>query len=104
MQKILFVLIFLSSILFNFVLSQSKRSLTSLEFDKSNWSFDSTNGVYYQIGIVYCTNPVSTEHQSMAIYVPKEYLTCSSQDSEKYNCEINISGKKELIPLQMLLL
>ena len=82
MQKTLSVLIFLSSILLNFVLSQSKRSLTSLEFDKSNWSFDSTNDIYYQIGSSYFTNPVSTEHQSMAIYIPKEYLTCSSKDSE----------------------
>ena len=94
MQKIFSVLILLSFTLLNFVLSQSKRSLTSLELDKSNWSFDSTNGVYYQIDVAYCTNQVSPQHQSMAIYVPQEYLTCTAQESEKYNCLINLSGQK----------
>ena len=50
MKRIFSVLILLSFILLNFVHSQSKRSLDSLEFDNSNWSLDSTNGVYYQIG------------------------------------------------------
>jgi len=74
MKRIFSVLILLSFILLNFVLSQSKRSLDySLEFDNSNWSLDSTNGVYYQIGLVYCKNPVNTDYQTMAIYVPQEY-------------------------------
>ena len=70
MKRIFSVLILLSFILLNFVHSQSKRSLDSLEFDNSNWSLDSTNGVYYQIGLVYCNNPVNTDYQSMAIYIP----------------------------------
>jgi len=94
MQRIFSVLILLSLTLLNFVHSQSIRSLDSLEFDNSNWSLDSTNGVYYQIGIVYCNNPVNTDYQSMAIYIPKEYLTCTSPQEGKYDCEINISGKK----------
>ena len=65
----------------------------SLTFDKANWSYDSTNGVYYQIGVVYCTNPVSTTHQSLGIYVPKEYMTCTSS-SGTYTCSINSSGTK----------
>ena len=93
-MKIIFSdLILLYFILFNLVHSQSKRSLDSLDFDNSNWSLDSTNGVYYQIGIVYCTKAVNTAYQSMAIYVPQEYLTCS-QTSGKYKCEINTSGQK----------
>ena len=94
MQRIFSVLILLSLTLLNFVHSQSRRSLDSLEFDNSNWSLDSTNGVYYQIGIVYCNNPVNTDYQSMAIYIPKEYLTCTNPQEGKYDCEINISGKK----------
>ena len=65
----------------------------SLTFDKANWSYDSTNGVYYQIGVVYCTNPVSTTHQSLGIYVPKEYMACTSS-SGTYTCSINSSGTK----------
>ena len=96
MPKIFSFLILLSLILFNLVVySQSKLSLDSLDFDNSNWNFDSTNGVYYQMGIVYCTKAVNTDYQSMAIYIPKEYLTCSeTQTSGKYNCEKKTSGKK----------
>ena len=75
--------------------SELKRNLEdyTLKFDSSNWSYDSTNGVYYQIGVYYCTKPVSTSHQSLGIYVPAEYMTCS-ESSGKYTCEINPSGTK----------
>ena len=66
---------------------------TTLEFDNSKWSYDSTNNVYYQLGIKYCTNVVSTDYQTMGFYVPGEFLTCT-QSGSLYNCEINKSGKK----------
>ena len=90
--SILFIILTLSS---NFHCSNLKRYLDeySLTFDNSNWSYDSTNGVYYQIGVYYCTKPVSTTHQSLGIYVPSEYMTCS-ESSGKYTCSINSSGTK----------
>jgi len=65
----------------------------SLTFDNSAWSYDSTNGVYYQIGNVYCTTPVNTDYQSLGIYVPQEYMTCTSS-GDSYSCTINSSGTK----------
>lgn len=73
------------SILFIFLALISNLSLTnqkaeesySLNFNNANWSFDSTNRVYYQIGVVYITNPVNIEYQSLGIYVPSEYMTCT---------------------------
>ena len=64
----------------------------SLSFDNTNWSYDSTNGVYYQIGVVYCTNPATTDYNSLGIYVPANYLSCSSSSSGKYTCTVNSSG------------
>ena len=93
MSQIFSVLLF-SFIIFSNINYSTEKLENSLDFDKSNWSFDSTNGVYYQIGVVYCTNTTNTDYQSFGIYVPKEYLTCT-QSGEKYNCEINSSGKKE---------
>ena len=40
----------------------------SLDFDNNNWNYDSENGVFYQIGLVYCTKPVNTDYQSLSIY------------------------------------
>ena len=74
--------------------TKNKRHLTSysLSFDNTNWSYDSTNGVYYQIGIVYCTNPASTDYNSLGIYVPENYLSCTSSSSSKYSCTVNSGG------------
>ena len=93
MSRIISVLFF-SFIIFSNINFSTEKLESTLDFDKSNWSFDSANGVYYQIGVVYCTSPTNTDYQSLGIYVPKEYLTCT-QSGEKYSCEINSSGKKD---------
>ena len=87
-------ILFLILILFNNTLLKVESNYT-LDFDSKNWSYDSTNKVYYQIGVVYCTSPVDTNYQSLGIYVPEEYLVCSNVN-EKYDCKINSSGKKGL--------
>ena len=89
------------SILFIFLALISNLSLTiqkveesySLNFNNANWSFDSTNRVYYQIGVVYITNPVNIEYQSLGIYVPSEYMICL-ENSGKYKCSVYPSGKR----------
>ena len=93
MSRIFSILIFAFIFFSNISYSEQKLFEYSLNFDKSKWSYNATDGVYYQIGVVYCTKPVNIEYQSFGIYVPKEYLTCS-ESSGKYNCEINSSGKK----------
>ncbi len=81
-------------LLFSFFLSTNQKiELSSLEFNSDNWELDSENGVYYQLQLEYCTKISSSTYQSMGIYVPKEYLTCS-ENSGKYKCEVNKSGKK----------
>ena len=90
----IFSVLFFSFIIFSNINFSLEKLESTLDFDKTNWSFDSTNGVYYQIGVVYCLNTTNTDYQSFGIYVPKEYLTCT-QSGEKYSCEINSSGKKE---------
>ena len=93
MPRIIPVLTFITIIFSNILYSEQKLEEYTLNFDKANWSLDQTNGVYYQIGVVYCTNPVDTSYQSFGIYVPKEYLTCT-QSNDKYSCDINSSGIK----------
>jgi len=73
--------------------SPSKRNLASLTLSTSNWSYDSSNNVYYQIGVTYCTTPASTTYETLGIYVPGEYMSCT-QGSSTYTCSINSSGKK----------
>ena len=90
-NSILFIYLVLFS---QFNSTPTKRHLDySLTLDSTNWSYDSTNNVYYQIGVAYCTSPVSTDYESLGIYVPGEYMTCTSSGST-YSCSINSSGTK----------
>ena len=95
MRRINSILFLLLIIWQNIKCSQIKRQLDeyTLTFDNTNWSYDSTNGIYYQIGVYYCTNPVATNYQSLGIYIPEEYMTCTSS-SGTYTCAINSSGTK----------
>ena len=95
MTKLINSILFIFLIIFsNFNCSPVKRKLDySLTLSTSNWSYDSTNNVYYQIGLVYCTIPASTTYESLGIYIPGEYMTCT-KGSSTYTCSINSSGKK----------
>lgn len=68
----------------------SSKHIASLNFNSDNWSYDSDNNVYYQIGVDYVQNVVSSDYQSFGIYVPGEYLDCT-KNGDKYSCRIDNS-------------
>ena len=90
-KSILYIYLILFSTINSFPLK--KRKLASLTLDNSNWNYDSTNNVYYQIGVTYCTSPASETYETLGIYIPGEYMTCT-QGSSTYTCSINSSGTK----------
>ena len=59
-----------------------------LTIDNSNWNYDEENNIYYQLGIVYCTNPETTEYESLGIFVPGEYFTANENDNGTYTCSV----------------
>lgn len=65
----------------------------SLDLDDSKWNYDETNNVYYQIGVVYCTNPETTDYESLGIYVPGDYFNGTKNSDGTYTCTINTSNK-----------
>jgi len=62
---------------------------TSLAIDTTAWSYDSTNKVYYQIGISYCADPATTTYETLGIYVPGSYMTGTSNGDGTYTCTVN---------------
>ena len=87
-------ILFIYLVLFSSIISSpTKTKVLSLTLSNSNWSYDSSNNVYYQKGIAYCQNPASITFETLGIYVPGEYMTCT-QGSSTYTCSINSSGKK----------
>lgn len=63
-----------------------------LTFDNTKWNYNEEDGVYWQIGVVYCEDPADTTYESLGIYVPKDYMTATENADGTYTCQINESG------------
>ncbi len=64
-----------------------------LAINMNNWSYDETNDIYYQIGLVYCLNPKDTAYESCGIYVPGKYFDATKNSDGTYKCELKDDGK-----------
>ena len=65
----------------------------ALTLDNTAWQYDSTNDVYWQIGLGYCSTPATTDYETMGIYVPGKYFTGKvNSDGTTYTCTINSAG------------
>lgn len=60
-----------------------------LSINMNNWKYDAENDIYYQLGLVYCTNPETIEHESLAIYVPGKYFDATDNKNSTYTCKVN---------------
>lgn len=60
--------------------------------DNSKWNYNSDDNVYYQLGIVYCSSPADSNYENLAVFVPGDYMTASSNGDGTYTCSINDSA------------
>jgi hypothetical protein len=76
--------------------SGSAASLTPVTKDSTattGWSFDSTNNVYYRLGIKEGTAIVNSTYETMAILIPGAYFTGTKDSDGTYSCVVNATGK-----------
>lgn len=66
--------------------------IAALTFNNSAWNYDADNDVYWQIGVVYVTNPETTEYESLGIYVPGAYMTATDNGDGTYTATLNAEG------------
>lgn len=71
------------------VSAQASTATDPLALDNTAWQYDAENNVYWQIGIIYVSNPASTEYESLGIYVPGEYLTATDNGDGTYTATLN---------------
>ncbi len=63
--------------------------------DMSAWNLDEANGVWWQVGVAYCTNPATTDYETLGIYVPQAYMTgTANADGATYTCALNTAGQQ----------
>lgn len=66
--------------------------LDSLTLDSSAWNYDPEYGVYWQIGVPYCTMPESLTYETLGVYVPEAYFTAQDNGDGTYTCTVNETG------------
>lgn len=67
--------------------------VTSLaKIDNTKWQYNEEDGVYWQVGIQYCANPVNTEYETLGIFVPAAYMNATDNGDGTYTCSINNSA------------
>ncbi|MCD8215605.1 MAG: hypothetical protein LUC97_08210 [Clostridiales bacterium] len=69
------------------VISEADLSDDELAFDSDVWQYDSSYDVYYQTGVVYCSEPYDTSYESFGIYVPGDYMTMTKNSDGTYSFE-----------------
>ena len=67
-------------------------SPNDLHLSTTSWRYDSDNNVYYQLGLVYASQPADVTYESLGIFVPGAYLSCTSAGDDLYSCTPNNSG------------
>ena len=64
-----------------------------LTINMNNWSYDETNDIYYQIGLIYCAEPEASDYESCGIYVPGKYFDGTKNENGTYTCTVNDNEK-----------
>lgn len=85
----LFVLANLMVLLTITGVSAQENVSVNLTFDNTAWQYDADNNVYWQIGVVYVSNPAATDYESLGIYVPGEYLTATDSGDGTVTAVLN---------------
>ena len=99
-HKILIILLIFSLLIIgglylskgNNIINQHNTNTTELTqkltINMNEWKYDSENDIYYQLGLVYCTNPETTEYESLGIYVPGKYFDAKDNGNGTYTCTL----------------
>ncbi len=66
----------------------------SLAFNNAAWNYDADNDVFWQVGVVYCEHPATTEYESLGIYVPGAYFNGTENGDGTYTCSVNETGSE----------
>ena len=60
----------------------------SLTFDNAAWQYDEINDIYWQVGVVYVSNPASLDYETLGIYVPGAYLEATANGDGTYTASV----------------
>ena len=71
----------------------SETGAPSLSLDMSAWNLDADNGVWWQVGVSYCTKPAAQNYETLGIYVPQAYMSGEQNADGTYSCTLSPDGE-----------
>ncbi len=73
-------------------ISSREIKTTLSKIDNTKWKYNSSDNVYYQIGISYAANKTS-DNQTLSIFIPGDYLTTTDNGDGTYTATLNNNAK-----------
>ncbi len=53
------------------------------------WQYESSEDIYYIVGLYYCSNPAEESYEQMGIFVPGAYMNATENSDGTYTCTID---------------
>ncbi|MCD8157865.1 MAG: copper amine oxidase N-terminal domain-containing protein [Clostridiales bacterium] len=63
------------------------------KIDSTKWQYNEESGVYWQIGIQYCADPVDLTYETLGIFVSEAYMDAEDNGDGTYTCKVNTTGE-----------
>lgn len=60
--------------------------------DSTSWNYNEADGVYWQVQIPNCEDPVDLQYETLGIFVPEAYMSATDNGDGTYTCVINPDG------------
>lgn len=57
--------------------------------DMTAWQYNTSDDVYWQVGLSYCSNPADDNYETLGIFVPGAYFNDTKNADGTYTCTIN---------------
>lgn len=58
-----------------------------LGIDAAAWQYNSTDDVYYQLSVTYCTKPADASYEQLAVFVPGAYFEATDNGNGTFTCK-----------------
>jgi len=75
--------------------SSGSSSSSKIAFEtaiKGKWNYNSSAGVYYIVGLSYCSSPAASAYEQMGIFIPAAYMNATANSDGTYTCTINTTA------------
>ena len=57
--------------------------------DTTAWQYNTSDDVYWQVGLSYCSNPADDNYETLGVFVPGAYFNGTKNADGTYTCTIN---------------